>query len=95
MAKEGGSMNVKLLPVSLEVDLKNAETPLKVQYVVELTTDTFSDVMSTGVTYMSDAAVVEAVRSLADLIASTMHRDLGLQTTNLAQKPETPKEEDL
>ena len=77
-------MNIKIIPVHLELDLKNPEQPLKVQYVVELVTDTYNDVMSTGVTYMADPIIAKAVENLVDTITTKIHTDLGLM-----QQPET------
>ena len=87
-------MNIKVIPVHLELDLKNHEQPLKVQYVVELTTEKYQDVMSTGVTYMADPRISSMVEQLVDLITNTINADLGLQEDTTETKVE-PQEEDL
>ena len=73
-------MKIKVIPVHLELDLKSPESPLKVQYVVELTTGVFNDVMSTGVTYLANPEVAKAIEHLVDAITNGINVDLGLQT---------------
>ena len=92
MAKEGGFMNIKIIPVHLEMDLKNPEQPLKVQYVVELATNIYNDVMSTGVTYMADPDIAKAIENLVDIITNKIHADLGL-ATDTNPEPEQKEEE--
>ena len=85
-------MNIKIIPVHVEIDLKNPEQPLKVQYVVELTTEAYSDVMSTGVTYLADKDIAIAVENLVDAMTRKIHLDLGLE---IKQETKPNQEEDL
>ena len=86
-------MNIKIIPVHLELDLKNPEQPLKVQYVVELATDTYNDVMSTGVTYMADPVISKSVEDLVEIITSKIHTDLGLLQPRSSAEPIQEEEE--
>lgn len=86
-------MNVKIIPVHLELDLKSPEQPIKVQYVVELSTATYNDVMSTGVTYMADQDIATIVELLVDSITKKIHTDLGISTG--AEINPKQEEEDL
>lgn len=86
-------MNIKIIPVHLELDLKNPEQPLKVQYVVELATDSYNDVMSTGVTYMADPLIAKSIEDLVDIITNKIHTDLGLLQQSTTNEPEQEEEE--
>ena len=86
-------MNIKVIPTQLEVDLKNTEQPLKVQYVVELTTESYNDIMSSGLTYLSNDRVNAIVDQLVDAITATIHGDLGLQEIQPDNQPTTIEEE--
>lgn len=85
---------IKVIPVHLEVELKNPEQPLKVQYVIELTTEVYSDIMGTGVTYLADPDVTKTVEMLVNQIQQKINMDLGI----LSSVPDTNtnnQEEDL
>jgi len=89
-------MNVKVVPVRIEVNAKNPEEPLKVEYLVELNTEIYSDFIGSGVTYLSDPEIVAAVDSLVSVVTKKVGQDLGLEvkdTDNI--KPDYSKEEDL
>ena len=88
MAKKGGfamSSNIKIIPVSFEIDLNNPEKAIKVQYVVELKTSVYNDIMSSGVTFVADENTMELVDKLADSIANKINQDLGLQVTSIEE----------
>ena len=84
-------MNIKIIPTNLEIDIKNPETPLKVHYVVELATDAYNDIMSSGVTYISDPTVQSAIENLTQKITDKINLDLGLQSVKI--KPQDTEEE--
>ena len=86
-------MNIKVIPTQLEVNLKNTEQPLKVQYVVELTTESYNDIMSSGLTYISNSRVNAIVDQLVDAITDTIHGDLGLQEIQSDNQPTIIEEE--
>lgn len=88
-------MDIKVIPVHIEIDLKNPEQPLKVQYIVELSTEVYNDVMSSGMTYIADETVFKAVQALTDAVSSRVHVDLGLEQPNLNTKTTPKQEEDL
>lgn len=87
-------MKLKVIPVQVEIDLKNPEQPLKVQYVVELATEVYNDIMSTGVTYMADPSIAKAVEDLVGIITAKINQDLGLDAERTTP-PKVEKEEDL
>ena len=87
-------MKVKVIPVKLEVDLKNHETPLQVQYIVELTTEVYNDIMSSGMTYIADPEISKAVENLVGLITTKISSDLGILEENINVTPQA-REEDL
>lgn len=89
-------MIVKVVPVKLEVSAKNAEEPLKVEYLVELNTEIYSDFIGSGVTYLSDPEIVAAVDSLVSVVTKKVGQDLGLEVKDTDNaKPDYSKEEDL
>ena len=95
MAKEGGQiMNIKVVPMRIEVNAKNPEEPLKVEYMVELTTEKYSDFVGSGITYLSDPSVVAVVDSLVQTVITKISEDLGLQETETEEK-HYDNEEDL
>ena len=87
-------MKIKVVPVKLEIDLKNHETPLQVYYVVELTTEIYSDVMSSGMTHIADPDIAKTVEKLVGQITTKISSDLGLVTDDITITTQT-KEEDL
>lgn len=87
-------MNVKVVPLRLEVNAKNAEEPLKVEYMVELTTEKYSDFVGSGITYLSDPTVVSAVEHLIQTVMAKVSEDLGLQQTE-TKETTYEQEEDL
>lgn len=87
-------MIVKVIPTKLEVDAKNPESPLKVEYVVELTTEVYSDMMSSGVTYINDDTIQKCVETLAEAVQAKIEADLGLKSPTIEQQT-LYKEEDL
>lgn len=90
-------MKVSVIPVQVEIDLKNPEQPLKVHYMVELTTSVYSDVMSSGMTYVSDDTTTSLITRLAEHIKNKIHKDLGLEHETLEESPTRVEieEEDL
>ena len=88
-------MNVKVVPMRLEVNAKNPEEPLKVEYMVELTTEKYSDFVGSGITYLSDPSVVAAVDTLIQLVMTKVSEDLGLQKPTETEEPTYNNEEDL
>ncbi len=87
-------MNLKVIPVHLEIDLKNPEQPLKVQYIVELTTEVYNDIMSSGMTYIADPTIAKAIEDLVDKVQRKISADLGLSQEQSTDTP-NQQEEDL
>lgn len=87
-------MNVKVVPMRIEVNAKNPEEPLKVEYMVELTTEKYSDFVGSGITYLSDPSVVAAVDNLIQTVMTKVSEDLGLQQPKV-EEPNYDNEEDL
>ena len=87
-------MNVKVVPMRIEVNAKNPEEPLKVEYMVELTTERYSDFVGSGITYLSDPSVVAAVDNLIQTVMTKVSEDLGLQQPKV-EEPNYDNEEDL
>ena len=71
-------MNVKVIPVHIEIDAKNPEQPLKVQYIIELTTEVYSDVIGGGMTYVADEVVSKAIDAFIETIQTKISQDLGI-----------------
>lgn len=88
-------MNVKIIPTEITIDLKNAETPVKVIYLVELSTEKYTDVMGSGSTYISDSNVQKAIEQLQEAITNKIHSDLGLESAYTLDKTQVTQEEDL
>lgn len=87
-------MIIKVIPTKFEVDAKDPESPLKVEYVVELTTEIYSDIMSSGLTYINDETIQKCVETLAEAVQAKIEADLGLKSPTIEQ-PTIYKEEDL
>lgn len=93
------STSIKVIPVKININTADMDPEAsiyhaQVEYMVELTTDTYNNIMSNGTTWVTDPSVDKAIRNLLDVIQETINRDLGLSQNTLPQTLPT-EEEDL
>ena len=87
-------MNIKVIPVRIEVNAKNPEEPLKVDYMVELSTSSYNDFIGGGSTLMSDESVAKAAEALIETITVKIESDLGI-SNNTETTEQSQEEEEL